>query len=76
MVLTLVMMVFPSIFVVFITAQSVGALSNNSKSCYLTLNGYDDIEPEGDPLLLHVRFKVLRLRDIPDSGGSFSVNIM
>ena len=72
---TMVMLVFPSIFVVFITAQSVEALTN-TKICYLTLNGYDDIEPEGDPLLLHVRFKVLRLRDIPDSGGSFSVNIM
>ena len=76
MVLILVMMVFPSIIVAVINAQNIGSLPNNSNGCHLTLNGYDDIKPEGDPLLLHVRIKILRLRDIPDSGGSLSVNIM
>ena len=47
-----------------------------SPGCHLNLNGYDDIEPEGDPLLLHVRIRVRRLQDIPISGGSFSVGIM
>ena len=64
---------FLSVSVPVINAQ----LTNNSKGCHLApLSGYDNIEPEGDPLLLHVRFRVLHIRDVPDSGGSFGVDIM
>ena len=32
--------------------------------------------PETGPLLLHTRFEILRIRDVPDSGGSFGVDLM
>ena len=48
-----------------------------SKGCRLSLNsGWDEIEPIGDPLLIHVIIRVLHLTDIPDSGGFFSVDVM
>ena len=61
---------------IVVNAQNLGSLSNSSNGCHLLLYGYDNIEPEGDPLLLHVRIRVRRLQDIPISGGSFSVGIM
>ena len=55
----------------FVNAQG------SPKDCELTLNGgYEDLEPEGDPLIINARFKILNLRDVPDSGGSYSVDIM
>ena len=79
MVLFVPMVVILSVIQLILTvinAQNVGSFSNFSNGCHLNLNGYDDIEPEGDPLLLHVRIRVRRLQDIPISGGSFSVGIM
>ena len=70
-------LVLQSVLVAVINAQNIEPMSNNSRGCHLTLNnGHNDMEPEGDPLLLHVRIKILRLREIPDSGRSFSVMIM
>ena len=69
-------LVFQSVMLSVISAQNM-SMHNNSRGCHLTLNnGNDDMEPRGDPLLLHVRMKILRLREIPDSGRDFSVNIM
>ena len=43
--------------------------------CRLNLNnGHLELEPIGDPLLIHVRMRVFHFRDIPDGGGSFSVD--
>ena len=71
------MLVSQYVIVAVINAQNIGIMTNKSKGCHLTLNnGDDDMEPEGDPLLLHVRIKILRLREIPDSGRSFNVMIM
>ena len=69
------MIVFSTSIVAVMSAQNIGSLPNNSNGCHLTLNGYNDIEPEGHPLLLYVRIRVMRLRDIPESGGSFSVSL-
>ena len=46
-----------------------------SPGCRLNLNhGWTVLEPIGDPLLIHVRMRVFHFRDIPDGGGSFSVD--
>ena len=61
---------------VVINAQYNGPMPQNPKGCHLTLrNGLDDIEPKGDPLLLHVSIRIYYLRDVPDSGGSFGADI-
>ena len=76
MVLTLVVVVYLSFAATAINSQNIGSLPNNSHGCHLTLNnGLDDMAPKGDPLLLHNSIKVLCLRDIPDSGGTFGVDI-
>ena len=46
-----------------------------SPGCHLNLNsGQFDLEPISDPLLIHSKIRVFHFRDIPDSGGSFSVD--
>ena len=40
-----------------------------------TNNKWYDWEPKGNPLLLHVDLKVLHMRDIPNSGGSFGIDM-
>ena len=48
-----------------------------SSDCRLNLNsGQFQLEPIGDPLLIHVRLRVYNFWDIPDSGGSFSVDFV
>ena len=62
-----------------IRSQNIGPMPNWKQAigCHLTLNnGWDEMEPMGDPLALHVRIRVLHLRDVPDSGGSFGVDLM
>ena len=76
MVLTLISL---AIFIGVIDAQMIGPapLQKDSKGCTLTTNnGWFEIEPVGDPLLIDVRIRVIHLFDIPDSGGSFSVKLM
>ena len=34
------------------------------------------MEPVGEPLLIHVRIRVFHFGDIPDGGGTFSVDVM
>ena len=73
MVLFLVMLV---LHVVVIGAQNIGPMPMNPKGCHLTINnGFDDMEPEGDPLLLNVSIRIYYLRDVPNSGGSFGADI-
>ena len=48
-----------------------------TSGCRLDLNsGQYELEPIGDPLLIHVRLRVYHFWDIPDSGGSFSVDFV
>ena len=78
---THVVLVFLSTNLVFTSAENflgpIGPMPKHTQGCQLTLNsGSDDMEPEADPLLLQVRIRVLHLNDVPDSGGSFSVDVM
>ena len=61
------------------SGQIIGPGLPPRKGCALTLNntyyGYFDVEPKGDPLLLNVSIRVYYLRDVPDSGGSFGVDV-
>ena len=70
MVLIFSVMVYMSCAVSVINSQYMGAQTNNSNRCHLTLNnGLGGMVPTGDILLLHTSIKVVYLRDIPDSGG-------
>ena len=47
-----------------------------SSSCNLNRTfEYDDMEPTMNPLIIHVKFEILHIRDVPNSGGSFGVDI-
>ena len=51
---------------------------DKDKGSKLTLgNGFDvnAMEPKGHPLLLNTSIRVYYLRDVPDSGGSFGVDM-
>ena len=52
---------------------------SKDKGCELTLGGQKawekPKEPEGHPLLLNASIRVYYLRDVPDSGGSFGVDL-
>ena len=49
---------------------------SKDKGCELTLgNAYGEKEPKGHPLLLNASIRVYYLRDVPDSGGSFGVDL-
>ena len=34
------------------------------------------LQPYADPLVLHVQIEVLGVRNVPNSGGSFGVDVM
>ena len=59
----------------------VSALNNSvpPKGCNLVTpqRVRENIEPESEsgPLLLHIELSVLHIREIPDSGGSFGVDV-
>ena len=62
------------IFVVY--AKNIEQMPAHKNGCTLVLNnGLGEMEPIGNPLLIHVRFRVRSLKDIPDSGGSFTLGI-
>ena len=57
-----------------LTDDVVGA--SFSGGCALNLsNNRDDMEPSGNPLEILVRKQILHIRDVPDSGGSFGVDL-
>ena len=69
------MFIMQSLIVAVIDAQNT-TMPEKPKGCHLTLNnGDDDMEPEGDPLLLEVSIRMYYLRDVPNSGGSFGADI-
>ena len=78
--LTYLALVLQLVKAVVIKSQNIGPMpppKGQPKGCYLTLNnGWDEMEPVSDPLIFHVRIRVLHLRDVPDSGGSFGVDFM
>ena len=71
-----VLCVFQSLQIVVLYGKNIGPVPPYKIGCYLVLNnGWDEMEPIGNPLLIHVRFRVRSLKDIPDSGGSFTLGI-
>ena len=36
---------------------------------------YGKLEPTGDPLIIHAKMHVLHIRNVPDGGGSFGVDV-
>ena len=57
-------------------AQQVGPMPKQKLDCSLEINflWYDN-EPKGNPLRIHVWIQILHIRDIPDGGGSFGVDL-
>ena len=65
-----------AIFSLLAAALTFVNAQDNSKGCQLMFNdSYDALEPRGDPLILNARFRILHVRDVPDSGGSYSLDI-
>ena len=63
-------------FVLLTNAQQSGPMPKEKLDCSLELNFlWYDSEPKGNPLPIQVRIIILHIRDIPDSGGSFGVDI-
>ena len=65
----------------FTSGQSYGPQlpPSKDKGCELTLGNQNawekPKEPGGHPLLLNTSIRVYYLRDVPDSGGSFGVDL-
>ena len=73
------MMLILPILAFYVREIDAGAAYGDPKSpgCHLNLNdGQFELEPIGDPLLIHSNIRVFHFRDIPDSGGSFSVDFV
>ena len=67
----------------FMTLDAVSALNGanvSSKGCELivpeAVQEHMEPEPKTDPLLIHVYMRIFRIRDVPDSGGSFGADLM
>ena len=67
----------------FMLLDAVSALNStsiSSKGCKLivprAVQEHVEPEPKTDPLLIHVYMWIFRIRDVPDSGGSFSADLM
>ena len=68
-------LLLPSVFLL-VNAQYEGPMPKQKLDCSLELNHlWYDNEPEGFPLIIHVVIKILHIRDIPDRGGFFGVDI-
>ena len=70
---------FTSLLLLFWVITAVSALDTDLKGCHLVIPEevlkQPEPQPETGPLLLHVIFKIHKIRDVPDSGGSFGVDI-
>ena len=63
-------------FVFLANAQQMGPMPKEKLDCSLVIGFlWYDSEPKGNPLRIHVLIQILHIRDIPDSGGSFGVDI-
>ena len=69
-----------SLLLLFATINAVSALETELRGCNLIIPKEVQIreepQPESGPLLLHTGFRIFRLGDVPDSGGSFGVDLM
>ena len=71
---------FAFLLLLFGVIKVVTALDTELGGCHLVIPEEvlkrPEPQPETGPLLLHVRFEILEIRDVPDSGGSFGVDLM
>ena len=62
--------------VIIVTKFVTTEATSSGWGCVLQRNDdYYDWEPKGNPLLLHANLKVNHMRDIPNSGGSYGMDI-
>ena len=67
---------FYFVLISVLTSADLTSAQENTTGCHLSLNsGWHDREPTGNPLQILERIQILRIRDVPDSGGSFSVDL-
>ena len=65
-------------FNVFVLLLSNGvSATNTSQGCTLNIpdNVKDNMEAEGAPLQINITMMIFRVRDVPDKGGSFGVDV-
>ena len=60
-----------------VNAQQEGPMPKQKLGCSLETNFlWYDSEPKGNPLRIHVWNQILHIRDIPDSGGSYEMDVV
>ena len=79
-VVELVTMIGAKLFLLFFVTRIVSALNTTgSRGCNLVIPQEVQEQPEPNPkkgpLLLHVALRVVHIRDIPNSGGSYGVDV-
>ena len=71
---------FKSLLFLFVIKNYVFAQENELKGCNLVIP--EDVkirqepQPETEPLIIYTWFNIFRLGDVPNSGGSFGVDVM
>ena len=57
---------------------NVVSATNTTQGCKLNIpkDVQDHMEAQGKPLEMDIIMKILRVRDVPDSGGSFGADLM
>ena len=66
-----------SLMVLFLSITSIAYVkSSNASTCFLNVTtDSDDMEPTGNPLDIELWMDILHIRDVPNSGGSYSVDL-
>ena len=64
-----------SLLFLFLVVTSI-ARAKSMASCFLNrTTDSDDVETTGNPLDIEVWIEVLHIRDVPNSGGSYGVDV-
>ena len=71
---------FKTLLFLFMIKKYVHAQETELKGCNLVIPEKVKIrqepQPEKEPLIIYTEFNIFRLGDVPDSGGSFGVDVM
>ena len=70
-----------SLMLLFVIMSVVSALEDTElKGCNLVkpkeVQIREEPQPESGPLILHTGFEIFRLGDVPDSGGSYGMDVL
>ena len=79
-VMKLLTMLGAKLSLVFSMVNIVSSLTKSaSRGCNLVIpqnvQEHPEPQPESGPLLLHIELSVLHIREIPDSGGSYGMDV-